>query len=62
MYSLPPTTCTIWPSVVAVTSALPSQSLVASPKGQQRRQVSRGSGSPPAPGRQHSGMFGGVRC
>ena len=37
MYSLPPTTCTIWPSVVAVTSALPSQSPVASRQGQQRQ-------------------------
>lgn len=51
MYSPPPTiTCTIWPSVVAVASALPSQSPLASPEGQQRQQGQQRWREPTCPG------------
>lgn len=50
MYSLPPTTCTIWPSVAAVASALPSQSPLTSPKGQWRRQGQQRQWEPTCPG------------
>lgn len=51
MYSPPPTiTCTIWPSVVAVASALPSQSPLASPEGQQRQQGQQRWREPACPG------------